>query len=250
MNGVFYHGDQKFYTYNSDNNLINNGDYRWSTNDHEWKITGQTIYYYDTNNNVVTSVAQDLINNEYTDISITSFEYDQHNNLKNKIIDNNHGNGWENDERVLSNYDENNNKISSLYSKWEDDEWENDDLYGTLYDSNNFILVDSSASYASDEFNFINAQKRQYFFHTAVGVNLLLENEIGLTTYPNPGDGSFILTSREPLGSVEVYNQSGAKVYSAYFGNELSATLDLRNFPKGVYLVSVHRVGSLNYRGF
>jgi len=75
---------------------------------------------------------------------------------------------------------------------------------------------------------------------TANGVSEVSSFKGQISVYPNPGNGMYTIRSTEPLpiGSIEVYNLLGEKVYSTTVSGSL-ATLDITTLAKGMYLYKV-----------
>ncbi len=76
------------------------------------------------------------------------------------------------------------------------------------------------------------------------GINNLLSNSDGITVYPNPGKGVFILqaNSQQPIANshIEIYNVLGEKVYSNNYQPVANGyQLSLSNQPNGVYFYRV-----------
>jgi hypothetical protein len=59
-----------------------------------------------------------------------------------------------------------------------------------------------------------------------------------ITVFPNPGYGIFMVKSDVKMGSVEVMNMKGEKVYSARIDAD-KATIDLTKHPEGVYFYRI-----------
>lgn len=70
-----------------------------------------------------------------------------------------------------------------------------------------------------------------------------VKDEIGLLIYPNPNNGSFLITSEKSLSSgpvlIEVFNALGSLIYSESIpdGHQLNKTVTLSHKSSGMYFV-------------
>jgi hypothetical protein len=78
----------------------------------------------------------------------------------------------------------------------------------------------------------------------AAGINEIGSPVAETKLYPNPSDGRITLNI-EPrlLDAVEIYNASGSRVYTSH---NITTTIDLTNFPKGIYVVRMYSGGAVN----
>jgi hypothetical protein len=59
--------------------------------------------------------------------------------------------------------------------------------------------------------------------------------------YPNPSNGKFTIRSNNAISEVEIYNITGERVFTDFnFSNRGSKSVDLSNFPKGIYLMKIY----------
>ena len=68
---------------------------------------------------------------------------------------------------------------------------------------------------------------------------------IDLSIYPNPGNGMFTIASLRGTGTLEVYNNVGALVYTAEI-TDANNTCNLSNLAKGMYTFNLRHEGSLS----
>ncbi len=81
-----------------------------------------------------------------------SFSYDENNNLVLTIGEHFVENEWVNSEKIISEYDQNNNITSNLTNLWDEESWTNSRLSDYEYDSNNNRL-----SYLTSNWNNIDS---------------------------------------------------------------------------------------------
>lgn len=77
-----------------------------------------------------------------------------------------------------------------------------------------------------------------YYLDMAVGEQEINVSELEVSIFPNPATEQFRVNSIEPIVSLEVMNNIGQTVYTAAVNNT-EATIDVRNFSKGVYFVRI-----------
>lgn len=77
-----------------------------------------------------------------------------------------------------------------------------------------------------------------YYLDMVVGELEINMSELEVSIFPNPATEQFRVNSVEPIVSLEVMNNIGQTVYTTAVNNT-EATIDVRNFSKGVYFVRI-----------
>ncbi|MBI3500248.1 MAG: T9SS type A sorting domain-containing protein [Bacteroidetes bacterium] len=65
-----------------------------------------------------------------------------------------------------------------------------------------------------------------------------IETETGISIYPNPSSGKFILSTELTKGEVTIYNMQGEKIYSSQI-NSTKTEITLSNQPQGIYFIQL-----------
>ncbi len=66
-----------------------------------------------------------------------------------------------------------------------------------------------------------------------------------LKVYPNPTNNDLNLLNKYPIETVEIYNLQGQLLYSNHYQNQNQVTIDLTQYSKGLYMVTVNKNTSL-----
>jgi hypothetical protein len=68
-----------------------------------------------------------------------------------------------------------------------------------------------------------------------------LKKDDDISVYPNPTDGKFTIVSKSNISSIEIYNLSGARIYSDFnFKKHTLSEIDLTGYAKGIYLLIMY----------
>lgn len=84
----------------------------------------------------------------------------------------------------------------------------------------------------------LNSSKSNAYKTLLTSVNSLADNS-EINIYPNPSSGKFQVRSKLSIGSIDVYNMFGEKIYSSQL-NSVKSEIDLSNKPGGVYFIHIH----------
>jgi len=78
-----------------------------------------------------------------------------------------------------------------------------------------------------------------YEVSTSIGIDYLSDNFISI--YPNPTTGkvNFELKNTNKINALSIFNITGEKIIQINQLNNINYTIDLSNYPKGIYLVCV-----------
>ena len=84
-----------------------------------------------------------------------------------------------------------------------------------------------------------------------MGINEL-SNSLFVSVYPNPASDEIeVSTTKEGLNSIEIYNLLGERIYSSLVTDNISPfTINIKNFPSGVYIVEVKTEKGVEVRKF
>lgn len=67
------------------------------------------------------------------------------------------------------------------------------------------------------------------------------EGETGLSIYPIPTNGKFVIDTRYNINSIEIFNLVGERIYTDYrFMQPSMKVIDLSCYPKGIYFVEIN----------
>jgi hypothetical protein len=67
-----------------------------------------------------------------------------------------------------------------------------------------------------------------------------IENNLNISTYPNPNNGQFVVELGEVLeGSIELYSVTGKLVSTQKLNNQIKITFDMSHLEKGIYMLNV-----------
>lgn len=73
------------------------------------------------------------------------------------------------------------------------------------------------------------------------GIERVMKSDDGFSVYPNPTNGKFTIKSDGTVSTIEIYNLSGARVYSDFNSKkQTSNEIDLSGYAKGIYLVKIY----------
>ncbi len=72
-----------------------------------------------------------------------------------------------------------------------------------------------------------------------VGIQDEITNSSEIKVFPNPSNGIFTIQSPKTIQSVKVHNECGETIYPNNFIQNDITKLDLSNYPKGMYIISI-----------
>lgn len=80
-----------------------------------------------------------------------------------------------------------------------------------------------------------------FFQNCSVDINESTKNEHEISVYPNPSNGLFsVLSEKEKINQITIMDNLGRKVFEeSNFSNDNSMTINLDNFTRGVYYITV-----------
>jgi len=76
-----------------------------------------------------------------------------------------------------------------------------------------------------------------------------INNKFGVSIYPNPNNGQFILSinlANENNAVVEITNIEGQVLFNEQIKNSKTKEFDLRNFASGMYFIQIHSANKMN----
>lgn len=257
---------QSLYTYNADNNLINFRQQLW--NGIAWENSYQEISTYNSDKNLDTKLSQFWDGSAWTDgfrdhytydsgkklvnvleesfgsavwenFSQSTFTYDTYNNLINELVKSWNGSDWENYTNDILAYDSSNNLKSKTSELWDGASWVTSSLTKFTYDINNYLQTETNKAWTS---SILTAGDSTYYnIHTVVTALDKTEAETDkISLFPNPSYGKVTLKSNNPINKIEIYDQSGKRVFSdPEIKQRSSYEIDLSDCIKGIYIMKI-----------
>ena len=71
-------------------------------------------------------------------------------------------------------------------------------------------------------------------------------NNIKLSVSPNPASNEIVVNANNSIGSVEIYNISGKRIYNKQQSNSYSLRIPISHFSDGPYIVKTTVQGEIN----
>jgi len=225
------------YTYDSTNNLITNTKQLW--NGTSWDNSEISTYTYDSNSNVTGNLRQTWNGTDWVNYGKRTNIYNASNNLTYELNQFWNGTGWENSYRYTLTYN-GNLMIKALNEEWDEIKWLKSRIYLYSYDENNFYLGTSLRDFNTTGEMIIDGDSTHYYFQTVTGMEDLIDDISNIIVYPNPSNGKFTISSPSSLGTIEVYDQAGKRVFTSSAANDqTSREIDLTRYGMGVYIVNL-----------
>lgn len=265
-NSVWTDVDSDAYSYDANNNEISQTDYSWDTS--SWQPYGEELNTYNASNDEVSVVDKNgsgsVWVNEDSAASIYNasnkstngvnyiwrssvwvkndsevLTYNTANKLTRELYYNWNTTKWDTSAEHLFTYDTNNNKTSEIDREWSSIGWVTEVSDFFTYDIYNIEQSDAYREYDTTG-KVTSGDSDYYYFNDVLGINNLAEQNENVLVYPNPSNGSFILslsTVNEKC-NVELFNMLGENIYQAKI-NSNNTEINLGRQPQGVYLYRV-----------
>lgn len=259
------------FTYDNNNNCTSKLIQAWGSEN--WYNYELTTYTYDNENNQILYVRQQWISGEWLNEVKVISTYGSGHKLLNEIIQIRSGTDWYNDFNVIWTYDTFNNLVCKLYQRWTNyTYWEDDFRMNYTYDASNNLLSEVWSGW--DHWTGIWTDYRRYLFtydvnnfnigysnivldesgmplgpgdsihyysHMELGINERPVEKENVTVFPNPANGEFKISSKNPMSSVEIYNAPGAIVHAEYnLNGQQEIDLKLPPHSSGIYFIKVN----------
>ncbi|PKP30012.1 MAG: hypothetical protein CVT99_15070 [Bacteroidetes bacterium HGW-Bacteroidetes-16] len=226
------------YTYDANNNLTNLDIQSW---DNGWINLIQGILSYNSDQLLTKETDRIWNGSAWDNYAEYTYTYNASNDIESELVRGWTGSYWQNYAKTNCYYENSVKMTSAVQQLWNGSAWVISWQQNYTYDANNFMTSEIKRDRDIVGGGIVRGTKTDYYFHTAVaGVRDMSEADIRI--YPNPGRGSFTLSSRENITSVEVYNLFGEQVYTDFkVVKQPTIQFDLSHFPKGIYFVKINR---------
>lgn len=123
---------------------------------------------------------------------------------------------------------------------WINGAWVNNSIWETTFDVNNFLISTTFKVFTA--YNQVIGRDSTYnYFHTVInGIEDLITPVSSINVYPNPTSGKLRISSESPIGTVEIYNLPGDRIFSNLkLCRQTSGEIDLSGFAKGIYIMKI-----------
>jgi hypothetical protein len=238
VNGVWENQSQNLYTYDGNHNLLTYTAQFW--NGISWDNVYLETYTYDGNHNVLTELDQSWDGTGWMNVSKTTNTYNGSNNLTNSLTQNWNGASWDNAARTTNTYNGSQLLVKSLNEIWDGGSWKYSDVSFYSYGENDFIAGEGTRSYDGVDNVITSGDSTHYYFKTVAGTKDLTSEDVTLTIYPNPSNGTFTISTQAALGEIEIFNSLGERLYYLKKENgQTSSEIQLTGLARGVYLAVI-----------
>ncbi len=193
--------------YDSTGNLTVSTSKMWMGDD--WQMTKRLTYSYDSSGNITSENKESwtydpMSMNWVKEVSRTLYTYDSNNNLIEKVNDNLSGGIWKHYSKFTVSYDEDNFPTVSTYQSWSDYEWKNVYKYTFQYSSGaniekrlykTYYYIWATDNWAVkwqsvnqyDSTGMLNSQKYKYWYasdwHDSLRNSYTYDNNGNVTVY-------------------------------------------------------------------
>ncbi len=174
VDGVFQNSDRATYTYDENNNLTEEKDFFWNSEDESWILNSTTTYSYNNNNKVVSTIYTEYENNEVVEQDRTLNTYNAAGDIVEQLDQELENGIWVNEFK--NDFIYLNNRIQSGKSyEWEGGEWipSEDGFLTELFYNDNGSLVRFQES--ANE-NILSEDDDRGLYTYDVSSNLILED--------------------------------------------------------------------------
>ena len=173
IGGFYFMGGSKYEnTYNSNNEVLTNTEYKWDALTSSWIYSSKSENSYDANNNLITTIVYSRNNvlNVWNQLTKSTFNYDLNNKLITEI-DFNWDNitvNWVNNVKDEHAYDTHGNDTLMLGYKWDyvGLVWNINNKTRFFYDSNNLSAGLEYWNWNSNTNTWTGAGKLEYVFNS------------------------------------------------------------------------------------
>ena len=136
-------------------------------------------------------------------------------------------------------YDANFNPIRAEYQRFMSPNWDTDSIKTAGYDSDNLLKYKTIKRFANNL--VVKSDSTYNYYHKIInGVQNIKLTDNGVSVFPNPSNGKFIISSPESsVNAVEIFNLLGDKVYSNA-NQPAKSEIDLSTAAKGIYIIKIN----------
>lgn len=226
---------------------------RWNDAGTAWENRLKTVLGYDKNNNKISSVAQEFINDQWTNVSSFKYTYDAGKHITGYVEQEWKNNAWSNVQRLIYTYNSNADQTLELNQRWNPTQnWFNAYYITNAFDSY-FVKSDESHkswNIVTDKENtnnyapFITGDSTHYYIHT-VTTSLFdapVSDKNDITIFPNPSNGVFkVSLGQQEIQNLEVYDSTGKLILKQQSDNQVN----IPGSVPGIYYIKLQQNSNL-----
>jgi hypothetical protein len=195
---------------------------RWNDSSTKWENRLKTSFGYDKKGNKITTLSQEFLNDQWTNVSNFKYTYDGK-HLTEYVEQEWKNDAWLNRQRLIYTYNSNGDQTLELNQKWNPvKNWFNAYYMLDAFD-NNFVQTDESNkswNIVTDKDNnnnyspFITGDSTHYYVHsiaTELAQHSVNPMKDDILIYPNPSNGIFTVAPENhlPIRNLEIYDATG-----------------------------------------
>jgi hypothetical protein len=245
VNAVWINSGQELYTYDGNHHVLTYTNQVW--NGLSWDNVSLSTYTYDGNGNQLTDLEQSWDGTGWVNISKTTNTYNGSNLLTNSLTQNWNGASYDNAGRTTNTYS-GTLLTKSLFEIWDGSSWKYSTVSFYSYDADGFVTGEGTREYDGVDNLITSGDSTHYFFRTVVGTKDVNEDAT-LSISPNPNSGKFTLTSETGIGTVTIYNSTGARVYFDDKANgQTRSDINLEGYSSGMYMAIIKNGNTITTR--
>jgi hypothetical protein len=183
----------------------------------------------------------------WVNVSKTTNTYNGNNLLTNSLTQNWNGASYDNAGRTTNTYT-GLLLTKSLFEIWDGSSWKYSTVNFYTYGENDFLSGEGSRYYDGVDNLITSGDSTHYFFRTVSGTKDVNE-DASLSISPNPNSGKFTLTSDTGIGTVTIYNSTGARVYFDDKANgQTRRDINMDGYSSGMYMAIIKNGNTITTR--
>lgn len=232
---------QETYSYDVNGNNTEVLNETWQVG--AWVTASKIVSVYNTDN---LPIEQTTTNYSTSPVSTTkvSITYNGAGEISQSIVQNLESGNWMNTLKTVYNYNSSNQQESHFSYIWENGSWELSTETIATYNADDLLY--QTVLQQTNSMGVLENSIRMTLLYNTIGVGIDENLFTSFDAYPNPtSDLIHIDLNEEGLSHIQVSNMEGRRVFSTS-SYQAKQTVDLSDFPSGVYTIQVIKDGKIN----